>query len=55
MLQDSARYALYLIRGIGIESLRDTHKLGGNKIGIVVWRISISIILKQEEWVVIKC
>ena len=24
MLQDSARYALYLIRGIGIEPLRDT-------------------------------
>ena len=23
MLQDSARYALYLIRGIGIEPLRD--------------------------------
>ena len=24
MLQDSARYALYLIQGIGIEPLRDT-------------------------------
>ena len=24
MLQDSARYALYLIRGIGIELLRDS-------------------------------